>query len=163
MRSFSKDVWLGAFFLGFGLLTLLVWVPLDTDSGLLQKVRRTTLIGDALAPSLAAVLLSLSALWLLITSWEKTEEISRVNLRPALLIAGTLISAMLLMRWTGPLLIEEYRPLRDTLPWKYLGYMLGGSFMIFGLISFSLSIIQIIDRLYPNLHKVILSKSRLHH
>ena len=32
----------------------LVWVPLDSASGLIEKVRRQFTIGDALAPTLAA-------------------------------------------------------------------------------------------------------------
>ena len=135
MRSFSKEIWLGVFFLGFGLLTLFVWIPQDTDSGLLTKVRRTTLIGDALAPSIAALLLSLSALWLIISSLGGETKSEKNDWLPALKISAILIISVLLMRWTGPFLIEEYRSLRDTLPWKYVGYLLGGSFMIFGLIS----------------------------
>ena len=45
---------------------------------------------------------------------------------------------MLLMRWTGPALVgladmvgivngeAGYRPLRDTLPWKFTGFVIGG-------------------------------------
>ena len=43
------------------------------------------------------------------------------------------------MRWAGPisahLFGEDYRSLRDTVPWKYIGYFSGGILMIFGLIS----------------------------
>ena len=135
MRSFSKEIWLGVFFLLFGILTLFVWMPIDTDSGLLEKVRRTTLIGDALAPSLAATLLCLSALWLIISSRGEAAGPLPFKWRPALLIASVLIATMLIMRWAGPLLIEDYRTLRDTIPWKYLGFLIGGSLMIFGLIG----------------------------
>ena len=44
------------------------------------------------------------------------------------------------MRWAGPALAglltdEGYRPLRDTAPWKYLGFLVGGSGMIAAMIS----------------------------
>jgi len=53
--------------------------------------------------------------------------------------------SLLLMRWTGPAtvwlaeiagLIEAdtgYRPLRDTLPWKFTGFLAGGTVMIWTL------------------------------
>jgi len=55
-----------------------------------------------------------------------------------------------LYRWTGPAAVElarlifpaadaqpvaEYRLLRDTVPWKYLGYFAGSWFMVFALIA----------------------------
>ncbi|MDF9301965.1 hypothetical protein P5P81_05265 [Tritonibacter mobilis] len=54
--------------------------------------------------------------------------------------------ALLLMFWAGPLAVamfaqggEEtvsYRQLRAAVPWKYIGFFLGGFTMVFGLISF---------------------------
>ena len=43
------------------------------------------------------------------------------------------------MRWGGPSLAEamtgqDYRPQRDTVPWKYLGFLMGGTTMIAALI-----------------------------
>ncbi len=43
------------------------------------------------------------------------------------------------MRYAGPLaagaLGEKYRLLRDERPWKYVGFIIGGGGMIFGLMS----------------------------
>lgn len=43
------------------------------------------------------------------------------------------------MRYAGPIIAgalgEEYRVLRDERPWKYIGFILGGGGMIFGLMS----------------------------
>jgi hypothetical protein len=44
------------------------------------------------------------------------------------------------MRWFGPVLAGVlmeggYRPLRDTAPWKHLGFLFGGAGMIAAMIS----------------------------
>ena len=49
------------------------------------------------------------------------------------------------MRWTGPLAVWlagsasdtelSYRALRDTAPWKYIGYLTGGTMLVGGLIA----------------------------
>ena len=47
--------------------------------------------------------------------------------------------SMAVMRWAGPfaayLFNADYRSLRDTVPWKYIGYFLGGIIIVFSLIS----------------------------
>ena len=45
------------------------------------------------------------------------------------------------MRYLGPITAgifseDGYRPLRATIPWKYIGYLFGGTAMIGGLTSF---------------------------
>lgn len=135
---------LGAVCVAASLLLLLVWIPLDTDTGLIEKVRRRVAIGDALAPSLAAVVILIGGLLLLIRERRSDNqgEIGTGNL----LFLGRLLFIFLvglsLMRWSGPLavaLVElaqaevgPYRLLRDTAPWKYIGFVLGGSVMIAG-------------------------------
>ena len=39
------------------------------------------------------------------------------------------------MRWEGPVLVEEYRLLRASAPWKWVGFVLGGTVVVTGLIS----------------------------
>ena len=51
----------------------------------------------------------------------------------------SLLLSIMLMRWAGPEVTElitgqDYRPLRDTVPWKYIGYLMGGTSMIASLI-----------------------------
>ena len=45
-------------------------------------------------------------------------------------------AALATMRYAGPLVAEmtvgDYRPLRDTAPWKYVGFVLGGCILIVG-------------------------------
>ncbi len=131
---------LGLAFLAFALFVLLIWVPLDTDTGLIEKVRRRWVIGDALAPSVAAVLIALGGGLVTINALLGRGEpmpLGWSSLRFAGLSFGLLFVAFLLMRWIGPLAVtlageaESYRNLRDTLPWKYLGFLSGGFVLIF--------------------------------
>lgn len=130
---------LGLAFLSFALLILLVWVPLDTDTGLIEKVRRRWVIGDALAPSVAAALIALGGGLVVVDALlgrSKPVGLTWSNLRFALLSIGLLLVVFQLMRWIGPLAVallgegESYRNLRDSFPWKYLGYLGGGSLLI---------------------------------
>ena len=48
---------------------------------------------------------------------------------------------VMVMLYAGPLSVslfagsEEYRLLRNTLPWKYIGYLLGGFLLMIGIIG----------------------------
>ena len=57
---------LGLIFLAFALLVATVWIPLDTETGLIEKVRRQTNIGDALAPTVAACFVGIGGVLLLL-------------------------------------------------------------------------------------------------
>ena len=51
MESYPrKDKLLAIFFTLAALFIIFVWVPMDTGTGLVEKVRRKYTIGDALAP-----------------------------------------------------------------------------------------------------------------
>lgn len=137
MRSrLSADTWLALFFLAAALLTVVVWVPLDTGTGLIEKVRRSVTIGDALGPTVAGVVVALGAglLWLR-PGTNKT--LTRENLIWMLSLLALFAVAMTAMRYAGPLAASGmeggYRPLRATAPWHYIGYLLGGTVMIGGL------------------------------
>jgi len=128
--------------LAFAILMLLVWIPLDTDTGLIEKVRRQVTIGDAAAPSLAALFL-LAGGALLVTVELRAPHQMRIRRGPVI-AAGALFAAsavgLLLMRYSGPAAVWltntitggalDYRLLRDTAPWKYTGFLLGGTAMI---------------------------------
>jgi hypothetical protein len=51
------------------------------------------------------------------------------------------VVSLAVMYWLGPLAVSifegdsSYRAMRDTVPYKYLGYLFGGSFLMLGLIS----------------------------
>ncbi len=141
MPRLTPDRWLGLITLGLALVILFVWIPLDVDSGLTETVRRRTVLGDALAPTMAAALLGLAGLALFLKGGHSDSvHLDRTSLIWALSLIATLTAALALMRWTGPALAAlltdtEYRLLRTTLPWTYLGFLTGGTLLIFTLTS----------------------------
>lgn len=150
------DRWLGLVALAASLLTLFVWIPLDVDTGIIEKARRSTVLGDSFAPAVAAALVAIGGLLLLIERPPKnsvampqdvatTESAGSLQLANVKFLLATFLIlslSLLVMRYAGPLLValvgEEgasYRLLRDTPPWKYVGFVFGGVLLITGLIS----------------------------
>ena len=64
--SSRKDKLLAIFFVITALLIIFIWVPMDTGTGLVEKVRRKYSIGDALAPTVAGAILLMGGIlvWL---------------------------------------------------------------------------------------------------
>lgn len=131
----------------FALVTLLVWIPLDTDTGIIERVRRRYVIGDALAPTVAAAFILIGGLLLIFNERRASDQpvLSRSHVNfLAQLISITVVS-ILVMRWSGPLVVEllnlfraetlDYRLLRATDGWKHIGYILGGISLVAGVIS----------------------------
>ena len=139
--NFNSDFKVGLGALVAGCLILFVWIPLDVETGLIEKVRSQVTIGDALAPSLAASVLIFGGLLLIFQSFRTNgiTQLSWNSLKFIILLLALLGLSMAVMRWAGPLSAPlfsgDYRSLRDTVPWKYIGYFLGGIIMVFGLIS----------------------------
>jgi len=143
----TSNFYLGLFCLAFALFLIFIWIPLDTDTGLVDKIRRRLVIGDALAPTIAAVFLAIGGLVLIIFERRVPSQpyMTGQNLRFISVTSFLLIISLILMRYTGPLAVWianlsggeplEYRLLRDTPPWKYIGYFIGGTVMITGLIA----------------------------
>jgi hypothetical protein len=134
MPKLTQDRVLGLLAIALGLFIALYWAGADSETGLIEKTRGRYSVGDALAPTVAAVFLTMSGLWLALQGGSET-TLSPSN---AGFIMGVLILLFLslgLMRWGGPWIVEaitgmEYRPQRDTMPWKYVGFILGGTTMI---------------------------------
>lgn len=142
-----SHLYLGAACVAASLLLLFLWIPLDTDTGLIEKARRRVVIGDALAPSLAAAIMLIGGLILLALE-RRTEpqgSVDRDNLGFLARLLLVFVAGTALMRWSGPLAADAvrlfqpdlapYRLLRDTAPWKYIGFLLGGGTLIAGLIA----------------------------
>ena len=137
----SQDAILGLLVLALGLFIVLVWAPLDSGSGIAEKVRGRWAIGDALGPSVAGVVLMVSGARLLAGALRRgaapTVRLSNLKFLAAFL--GIAVLALAVMRLAGPLAAEltvgDYRPLRDEPPWKYIGFVGGGGLLVFGLIS----------------------------
>ena len=128
-----------------GLAALLLWVPNDVDSGLIEKVRRRYQIGDMMAPVVALAVILFGGGWLLLSN-DRRPVGDIIGPARAILVSLVMIAlSLVLMRWAGPAavwlaeltgLVEPgtgYRPLRDTLPWKFIGFLAGGAVMIWTL------------------------------
>ena len=121
-------------------VVLFLWIPLDTDTGYVEKVRRRVNIGDALAPTLGAGFVLIGGLFLLFDRGSTKAQLTRQNLIFTITLLAILLASVAVMRWAGPLaaaLLTEvdYRVLRDTVPWKYAGFLIGGTGLIAGLIG----------------------------
>ena len=143
-RGSRQEQIIGALCVLFSLFLLLVWIPSDIDSGLASEVRGRSKIGDALAPTMTAILLGIAGLAVLASSASrKSEEV--IKPQNFLYIAAVSLLVLLscgLMYVCGPLIVDvarvfnsdlpEYRSLRGSLPWKYTGYLVGSVFMLVG-------------------------------
>jgi len=144
-RHTNLYIALGA--VALAVLTAFVWIPLDVDTGLIEKVRRQVTIGDALGPAVAAAIIGLGGVALLLQrGGADSARLTWFNLGFVLLLLGLFAVAFAVMRWTGPALVQivsllsgeelSYRSLRDTAPWKYLGFLPGCALLIATAISF---------------------------
>ncbi len=137
----NQDVILGALALLFGSFIALYWGPLDSDTGIAEKVRGRWSIGDALAPVVAGFLIAGSGVFIAVGGLLRGAEatISTRNIAYLAAFLAIITAGFLAIRYAGPLaagaLGEEYRLLRDERPWKYVGFIIGGGGMIFGLMS----------------------------
>lgn len=140
MRKLPATTALGLGCIAFALILAFIWIPLDTETWLVERKRGRYIVGDSLAPTLAAGFILMAGLLLLFERRTPDYHPTRHNLAfiGAISIFG--IVGILLMRWAGPVAAslagEEYRLLRDTAPWKYIGFAIGGGTMIFCIVSF---------------------------
>lgn len=141
------NLYLGLGCLAFALLAVLVWIPLDTETGLVEKARRRLVIGDALAPTVACGFLLLGGLLLVLfeRDAEDQPQLSLEQLGFIARITGVSVAGFVAMRYAGPALAEavnlfrteplEYRLLRATPGWKHIGFVLGGVIVVAGMIG----------------------------
>ena len=133
-------------------VTLVWWIPTDIESGLIIEERRAIVVGDALAPTIATVGILLFSLALALTSFfggavsdEPDVGVSRANALNLATMALILAVSLGLMVWAGPAVVsalqtagfevKEYRLLTSTVPYKYIGFVVGGIVLVVGLIS----------------------------
>lgn len=151
MSRDKANLGLGLVAIGLALVAILAWVPNDTATGIIVAKRGRVAIGDAMAPMAAFGLVALAGLLILFEKGrekaraEGAAHLSAANVRFLLLLTGLFLLTMVLMRWSGPavtglgqlagLTEHGYRELRDTVPWKYVGFVLGGTTLVAGLMS----------------------------
>ena len=137
----NQDVILGALALLFGCVIAFYWAPVDSDTGIAEKVRGRWSIGDALAPTVAGVVIAGSGVFIALGGLLRDAQatVSGKNFRYLGVFLVIVLIGFLIMRYAGSAVAgalgEEYRILRDERPWKYIGFVFGGGGMIFGLIS----------------------------
>lgn len=142
MPRLTPDRVIGLLAIVLGVVAILWWVPADTGSPLMERVRGRLRIGDAMAPTLALAILVLGGLVLLFETHRARHSI-RLSPRSLIFMVHCLVviaTAFALMRWFGPIVVAgwaamtdstaTYRELQDTVPWKYLGFLVGGTFLV---------------------------------
>lgn len=148
MASTSRsNLYLGLLCVVFAVVLIFIWIPFDTDSGIVEKVRGRFNIGDALAPTAAAFFVLFGGVLLL--AFERHDPIqtaigkSHIQFIASLL--AVTITSLLVMRFAGPFIAEianlfrnepvEYQLLRAEAGWKHAGFVLGGVMMVSGIIA----------------------------
>ena len=133
---------LGLVFLAFAVFVAFIWIPLDTETGIVETVRRKFVIGDALGPTVAGGVIALGAVLLWLRPGHGAghgASMTLHNLGWLLALLALFAVSLMVMRYAGPLAASGvdggYRPLRATPPWHYIGFVLGGTVMVGGLMS----------------------------
>lgn len=156
MDSRKWNFAIGLFFAAASAITLIWWIPADVETGIIVQERRSTDIGDAMAPTMisigiliVSVILIASALFRAPATEDNKAEydtgITLENFQGLLWILLIIAVSLSLMVWAGPAVVRvlqslgadvpEYRLLRDTVPYKYIGLAAGGFVLVCGLIS----------------------------
>lgn len=141
IQILSSNRLLGALFLAFALCCLLLWIPNDIDTGLVESVRRRNVIGDSLAPAVATILTAIAAISLMRQSQNDAPFQNKGNWHIVFVLFIIILTVTLLfMRFAGPLLVNfatlftqddmTYRNLRNIRPLKYVGFVGGGTFLL---------------------------------
>lgn len=147
----SVELWIGFGFLVLSLVAVFVWVPFDSETPPIYEFRRNTYIGDAMLPMVAASGIVLCAAVHCFLSFRRRDDKGGDGPLDAMTfiffaaVGGICVSSFALMYWAGPAAValfgpsgEEavtYRQLRGTVPWKYIGFILGGFTLVFGITS----------------------------
>ena len=143
MPHIRSDIWLGLLILAFALISIFLWIPLDSETGFIEKVRNRYIIGDSFAPTLASILMALSALNMIVIVKSGKHDFDLTAARSLFFFMMIFAGCLVLMRYAGPATISvidlfttqdwTYRLLRGTLPYRYIGFLIGGTTLIAGL------------------------------
>lgn len=141
-KSARADRWLGVCSIALALISALVWIPADITTGVVEQVRRSVRIGDSLGPIVACCVIGLGGMMIMLQPSEDAPRLTLGNLGWLAVLVALVTVSLFVMRYAGPFaasLLSEtpYRSLRDTAPWKYIGFVLGGGGLVFGLIAYA--------------------------
>ena len=141
LQNISSNRLLGIIALLIAVASLGLWIPFDSETALVETVRRRLVIRDSLAPTVAMLLVAGAALSLIRHSQDgapfsndgKWHFVFGFFLLVFILSLG-------LMRYLGPHLISvyamitdtdvSYRNLRNIWPLKYVGFVCGGTVLL---------------------------------
>ena len=149
MLSRRTELILGLFFLGLSLFAVLVWIPLDSETGMIETFRRQTTMGDAFLPTVAGALMAICAVVHVLASYRRTDNFDTENptidgndLAFLLQLFGITALSIALFYWAGPIAVSlfaqgdggevvTYRQMRSTYPYKLIGFVMGGFTLVF--------------------------------
>ncbi len=142
------ELWIAVGMMLFGLVAALIWIPADTQTPAIYTFRRQTLLGDAFLPMLAAGAMALFGALQLIVTWRRARyqaanpPMDGGTLAFFAMLGAVLAVSLVLMFWAGPAVWAlfgdgsgSYRTVRGEAPWKYIGFLIGGSMMLWGIIA----------------------------
>ena len=145
-QSRSK-LYLGLICVVVALVLIFIWIPLDTKTGIVEQSRGKFIIGDALAPTVAAGFVLLGGLVLSVfeRSADAQPDLRKDQITFVAMLSAVVIVSIGIMRFAGPAAAEftnmfrnepiEYRLLRATPGWKHIGFILGGVTMVSGIVA----------------------------
>lgn len=142
-----SNLYLGLICVGVALVLIFIWIPLDTKTGIVERSRGKFIIGDALAPTVAAGFVLLGGLVLCVfeRSADAQPDLRKDQITFVAMLSAVVIVSIGIMRFAGPAAVEftnmfrnepiEYRLLRATPGWKHIGFILGGVTMVSGIVA----------------------------
>ena len=144
----SRDQKTGAIFILMAILLVFVWIPSTSTPAILKKSAARSASAIHWRPPLPGPSFLIGGLGLLVfggNSGEAEAPTDLLALRFAAILFGVYFVSFLVMLVVGPAAVwlanlftgseQEYRLLRDTAPWKYLGFATGGTLAVAGTIS----------------------------
>lgn len=149
MLGRKTELVLGAVLLVLSLIVVLAWIPLDSETGMIETFRRQTTMGDAFLPTVAAVLMAFCAGVHLFINFRRPDNLGTEypafdgkGLAFLLQLTGITALSVALFYWAGPIAINlfaqgeggeavTYRQMRSTYPYKLIGFVTGGFTLVF--------------------------------